>query len=98
MPVRGVVVLHLQVGDLRTRVRFYVAPGLGVPCILGCNLIDLHVRSIHPKERRVDLPVGGSVAIFTDTRFDGTASAVSREPTPSRKNRLARRTVIPPRK
>ena len=37
MPVRGVVLLHLQVGDLRTRVRFYVVPGLGVPCILGCN-------------------------------------------------------------
>ena len=49
MPVRGVVLLHLQVGDLRTRVRFYVVPGLGVPCILGCNFIDIHVRSIHPK-------------------------------------------------
>ena len=97
MPVRGVVLLHLQVGDLRTRVRFYVVPGLGVPCILGCNFIDIHVRSIHPKERRVDLREGGSVAISTDTRFDGTTSAVSREPTPSQKIRLARRTVIPPR-
>jgi Retroviral aspartyl protease len=97
MPVRGVVLLHLQVGDLRTRVRFYVVPGLGVPCILGCNFIDLHVRIINPKERRVDLREGGSVAISTETRFDGTASAVSREPTPSRKIRLARLTVIPPR-
>jgi hypothetical protein len=87
--------LHLQVGDLRTRVQFYVVPGLGVPCILGCNFIDLNVRSIHPKERRVDLRE--AVAISTGTRFDGTASAVSREPTPSRKIRLASRTAIPPR-
>jgi hypothetical protein len=95
IPVRGVVLLHLQVGDLRTqvgdlrtRVRFYVVPGLGVPCILGCKFIDLHVRSIHPKERRVDVRKGGLVAISTDTRFDVTESAVSREPTPSRKIRL----------
>jgi hypothetical protein len=46
MPVKGIIVLYLQVGDLRTRVRFYVVPGLGVPCILGCNFIDIHVRSI----------------------------------------------------
>jgi hypothetical protein len=97
MPVWVVVLLHLQVGDLRTRVRFYLVLGLGLPCILVCNFIDLHVRSIHPKERRVDLREGGSVAISNETRFDGTASAVSREPTPSRKNRLARRNFIPPR-
>jgi hypothetical protein len=97
MPIRGVVLLHLQVGDLRTLVRFYDVPGLGVPCILGCDFIDLHVRCIHSKERRVDLLEEGSVAISTDTRFDGTASAMSREPTPSRKIRLAHRTIIPPR-
>jgi hypothetical protein len=63
MPVRGVIVLYVQVGDLLTRVCFYVVHGLGTPCILGCNFINLHVRSIHPKERRVDLNEGGSVAI-----------------------------------
>jgi Aspartyl protease len=73
MPVRGVIVLHTQVGDLRTRVRFYVVPGLGVPCILGCNFIDLHVRSIHPKERRVDLREGGPIAISTDARLSESA-------------------------
>jgi hypothetical protein len=31
MPAKGVIVLYLQVGDLRTRVRFYVVPGMGVP-------------------------------------------------------------------
>ena len=97
MPVKGVIVLYIQVGGLRTRVRFYVVPGLGVPCILGCNFIDIHVRSIHPKERRVELREGGPIAISTDARLSGTSSAVSREPTPSRKIRIARRTVVPPR-
>jgi hypothetical protein len=96
MPVPGVSLLHLQVIDLRTRVRFYVVPGLGVPCTLGCNFIDLHVRSIYPKERWVDLREGGSLAISTDTRFHGTALEVSREPAPSRNIHLARRTVISP--
>jgi hypothetical protein len=46
MPVRGAITLYVQVGDLITRVRFYVVPGLGTPCILGCNFINLHVRSV----------------------------------------------------
>jgi hypothetical protein len=58
---------------------------------------NLHVRSIHPKERRIELREGEPVAISTDTRLSGTASAVCYEPTPSRKIRIARRTVIPPR-
>jgi hypothetical protein len=97
MPVKGVIILHVQVGDLRTRVRFYVVPGLGVPCILGCNFIDLHVRSIHPKEKRVDLREGGSVDITTDTRLSSVASTSIREPNLSRKVRLARLTTIPAR-
>jgi hypothetical protein len=97
MPVKGVIILHVQVGDLRTRVRFYVVPGLGVPCILGCNFIDLHVRSIHPKEKRVDLREGGSVDITTDTRLSSVASTSIREPNLSRRVRLARLTTIPAR-
>jgi hypothetical protein len=97
MPVRGVIILYVQVGDLRTRVGFYVVPGLGIPCTLGCNFIDLHVQSIHPKEKRVDLREGGSVAITTDTRMSSAASTSSREPTLSRKIRLARLTTIPAR-
>jgi hypothetical protein len=96
MPVKGVIVLYLQVWDLRTRVRFYAVTGLGVPCILRCNFIDLHIRSIHPKERQVELREGGPVAISTATRLSGTASAVYREHMPYTKIRIARRTVIPP--
>jgi hypothetical protein len=35
MSARGVIVLFVQVGGLLKRVRFYVTPGLAVPCILG---------------------------------------------------------------
>jgi hypothetical protein len=59
IPARGVLILCVQVGNLLKRVRFYVTPGLGVPCILGCTFINLHVKSIHPKEWRVDLNEGG---------------------------------------
>jgi hypothetical protein len=97
MPVKGVIILYIQVGDLRIRVRFYVVPGLGVPFILGCNFIDLHVQSIHPKEKIVDLREGRSVAITTDIRLRSAASTSVREPTLSRKVRLARLTAIPAR-
>jgi hypothetical protein len=35
IPARGVVQLYVQMGDAIKRVRFYVTPGLAVPCILG---------------------------------------------------------------
>jgi hypothetical protein len=37
MSARGVIVLFVQVGGLLKRVRFYVTPGLAVPCILRCG-------------------------------------------------------------
>jgi hypothetical protein len=47
---KGVIVLKVQLGTTVHRVRFYVAPGLAVPCILGCYFINLHVKAILPKE------------------------------------------------
>jgi hypothetical protein len=58
---KDVFLLHLQVGDLRTCVRFYVTSGLAVQCILGCNFIDRHVRAILPGERKFELKKGGCV-------------------------------------
>jgi hypothetical protein len=63
MPSGGLIVLYVQVGGLLKRIRFYVTPGLEVPYIFGCGFINLHVKTIHPKERRVELTEGGSVAI-----------------------------------
>ena len=48
---KGVIVLYVQLGTTVHRVRFYVAPGLAVPSILGCNFINLHVKAILPKEK-----------------------------------------------
>ena len=96
---KGVMVLILQVGGLRTRVRFYVTPGLAVPCILGCNFIDRHVRSILPGDRRVELREGGSVAI-TETS-SGSVEPSTGNPTaaqtPSTKLRVAKAIMLPPR-
>jgi hypothetical protein len=94
MSLRGVIALYVQVGDLLRRVLFYVVPGLGTPCILGCNFINIHVRSMHPAERRVDLHDGGSVAISSGLCSDSADSAQIRGQTPSMKVRLSRRTVI----
>ena len=96
MPARGVIILYVQVGNLVKRVRFYVTPGLGVPCILGCTFINLHVRSIHPKERRVDLNEGGSIAITSGVSACHAVTP-TRERIPSNKVRIAQRTVIPAR-
>jgi Retroviral aspartyl protease len=60
---RGVVQLHVQVGGLVRRVCFYVTTCLAVPCILGCNFISLHAKAILPKEQKVLLQEGGTVAI-----------------------------------
>jgi hypothetical protein len=80
MPARGLIVLYVKVGGLLKRVRFYVMPGLAVPCILGCGFINLHVKTIHPKERRVELIEGGSVAISNGLDACGAAAISERQP------------------
>jgi hypothetical protein len=85
MLVRGEITLYVQVGEVITRVSFYVVLGLGTPCILGCNFINLHVRSIYPKERRVELNEGGSIAISSGIDPENAASAQIQEPKASTK-------------
>jgi hypothetical protein len=96
MAARGVVVLYVQAGGFLKRVRFYVTPGLAVPCIMEYCFINLHVKTIHPKERRVELTEGGSVAISNGLDACGAAAIPERQQTPSTKVRLARRFDIPP--
>jgi hypothetical protein len=94
---KGVVVLYVQLGTTVHRVRFYVQPGLAVPCILGCNLINLHVKAILPKESKVYLHDGASVAIENES--DSASKAPPREPATlaSTKVRAAQRVIIPRR-
>jgi hypothetical protein len=93
---RGVIVLYVQLGTTVHRVRFYVAPGLAVSFILGWNISNLHVKAILPKEQKVDLHDGASVAIANES--DSAYRAPFREPETlaSTKVRAAQRVVIPP--
>jgi Retroviral aspartyl protease len=97
---RGVVQLHVQVDGLVRRVRFYVTPGLAVPCILGCNLINLHVKAILPKEQKVLLQEECTVAISPGPGKEecSTAEFTRKSPPPSQsKLKLAKAIQIPPR-
>jgi hypothetical protein len=49
LPQRGVVTLWVQLGRLRAQARFIVVKQLAAGCIVGCQFIDRHVKSIHPK-------------------------------------------------
>jgi hypothetical protein len=62
-----------------------------------CNFISLHVRSIHPRERRIDLREGVSVAVSTGAGEYQICGKGPRTPTGSPKVRLARKTVVPAR-
>jgi hypothetical protein len=68
MPLKGVVVLVTQVGELVRRVRFYVVSTLSVPCILGCHFINTHVQGIFPREQRIDLREEGRSPYWADSR------------------------------
>jgi hypothetical protein len=46
MPVKGMVQLVVRVGDLLRRLRFLVTRELAVPCVLGCQFINAHVKGI----------------------------------------------------
>jgi hypothetical protein len=96
---KGVIVLIVQVGHLRTRVRFYVTAGLAVPCILGCNFINRHVKSILTGDRRVELQDWGSVAISgtSPRNIDPPGNTPTTNMTPSTKVQVAKAVQIPPR-
>jgi Retroviral aspartyl protease len=94
---KGAIVFYVQLGTTVHRVRFYVAPGLAVPCILGCKFINLHVKAILPKEKKVEPHDGASVAIANES--DSASKASTKEPAmlASTKFRAAPRVVIPHR-
>jgi hypothetical protein len=96
MPIRGIIILHVQVGQFRSRVRFHVAPGMAVPCILGCSFIRRHVKCIYRGQRRVEMNEGGSVYISQGLYACHSVSE-QRQLTASTKVRLARRVVVPAR-
>jgi hypothetical protein len=100
LPQRGVVTLWVQLGRLRAQARFIVVKQLAAGCILGCQFIDRHVKCIHPKEKRVLLNDGTSVAILRAATHPATGETDverGRKPPPSTKIRIARFAKIPAR-
>jgi Retroviral aspartyl protease len=93
LPQSRVVTLSVQLGRLRAQARFIVVKQLASGCILGCQFIDRHVKSIHPKEKRVLLNDGTPVAILRDSTHPAMGEMDlerGRNPTPSTNIRLAR--------
>jgi hypothetical protein len=93
LPQRGVVTLRVQLGRLRAQARFIVVKNLAAGCILGCQFIDRHVKSIHPKEKQVLLNDGTAVVILhaaTLLAMGEMDVERGRKPTPSTKVRIAR--------
>jgi hypothetical protein len=77
-----------------------VVKQLAAGSILGCQFINRHVKSIHPKEKRVFLNDGAPVAILhaaTHPAMGETDVERGRKPTPSTKIRIARFAKIPSR-
>jgi hypothetical protein len=100
LPQRGVVTLCLQLARLRAQARFIVVKQLAAGSILGCQFINRHVKSIHPKEKRVFLNDGAPVAILhaaTHPAMGETDVERGRKPTPATKIRIARFEKIPSR-
>jgi RNase H-like domain found in reverse transcriptase/Reverse transcriptase (RNA-dependent DNA polymerase)/Integrase zinc binding domain/Integrase core domain/Chromo (CHRromatin Organisation MOdifier) domain/Retroviral aspartyl protease len=97
---KGVILLHVELGNLRARARFVVVPGLAAECILGCQFINRHVRNILPRERRVTLSNDSVISILHDSgspppSADRKSSA--NVPPPSTKIRISKLTSVPPR-
>jgi hypothetical protein len=87
-------------GDAIKRVRFNFTPGLAVPCILGCNFINLHVKDILPKDLKLILQEGGTVSIAPGIGKEecGTTDfSDTRSPPPQSQLQMARKVMLPPR-
>jgi hypothetical protein len=97
MPVKGVVSLVTQVGDLVRRVRFFVVPCLSVPCISGCHFINTHVLGIFAREKRVQLRDSGTVSLLGQFEAFRPVAAAFTAQTPSNKVRISRPTTVPAR-
>jgi Retroviral aspartyl protease len=92
IPQRGVITLWVQLGRLRAQARFIVVRIIAAGCILGCQFIDRHVKSILPKDKSVVLSDGMAVAILhaaTNPAMGERDAERGRKPSPSTKIRIA---------
>jgi hypothetical protein len=54
-------------GKEANRLRFLVMKELAVPLILGCEFLNEHVRSILPKDQKIELLSGETIPLYTQT-------------------------------
>ena len=74
--IRGTVDLMVQVGSCKSHMTFYVAPSLAATLILGCDFCDLHVESIQPRRRVVELDDGSMTRILSGQATKGLGAAI----------------------
>jgi hypothetical protein len=97
---KGVIILHVQVGQLRLKTKFIVVEELAAECILGCQFINRHVQTILPKDRKVILSDGSVISILHDSEIhtpQGRQTVKSPELVPSSKVRVAKFATLTPR-
>jgi gag-polyprotein putative aspartyl protease len=97
---KGVIILNVQVGQLRLKTKFIVVEKLAAECILGCQFINRHVQTIIPKDRKVILSDGRVISILHDSEIhtpQGQQTVKSPELVLSNKVRVANIATLTPR-
>jgi hypothetical protein len=94
---KGFVTLFVKLGILRTKARFFVVAGLAADCFLGCQFIDLHVKNILPREKRVTLMDDSLVSILKDSEELPETRKEEPKVPPVTKIRVAKFTLVPAR-
>jgi transposase InsO family protein len=96
---KGVVNMHVCMGRLKVQTRFIVVERLVAECIVGCQFIDRHVKTILPMEKRVILSDGSIVPILRTAEPPPQKGQPKPPPElpPSTKVRVAKFVVLPPR-
>jgi hypothetical protein len=97
---KGVIILCVQVGQLRLKTKFIVFEELAAECILGCQFINRNVQTILPKDRKVVLSDGSVISILHDSEIhtpQDRQTVKSTELVPSNQVRVAKFATLTPR-
>jgi Retroviral aspartyl protease len=95
-----VIILHVQVGQLRLKTKFTVVEELAAECILGCQFIYRMCRRYSLRKRKSNLSDGSVISILHDSEIhtpQGRQTVKSPELVPSSKVRIAKFATLTPR-
>jgi hypothetical protein len=91
------VTLFVKFGNLRMKARFVVVAGLAADCILGCQFIELHVKNILARKKRVTPMDDSVVSILEDSEDLPEIRKEEPKAPPVTKIRVAKFTSVPAR-